>query len=330
MVGEPMRRSVILAAATVTLAAVAITYAVVATRRPAVGGVRLDLRPAQVLFRSNADAGRVASVPLADPGAARVISATACDRFYAAAGTAVCLSIQPGALPTTDAVILGQQGANQFTTETRRIHLAGIPSRARISASGRMVSWTVFVQGDSYNAGGFSTWTGILDARTGYAIINIENIQLYLDGKRYHSPDVNYWGVTFAADDNRFYATVSTKGRTYLVEGDYGKWEARVLRENVECPSLSPDGSRLVFKKRVSTGADNPWRLYVLDLATMRETPLAEPASVDDQAAWLDDRTVMYARPAGSGAVDVWAVAADGSGAPRLLIPDASSPAIVR
>ena len=39
-------------------------------------------------------------------------------------------------------------------------------------------------------------------------------------------------------------------------------------------------------------------RLHVLDLATRPETPLAETAGVDDQAAWLDSDTVAYARPA--------------------------------
>lgn len=206
--------------------------------------------------------------------------------------------------------------------EIRRLHIAGIPSRARVSPSGRMISWTVFVTGDSYNKGGFSTWTGILDNRTGYAITNMEEIPLTKDGRRYFSADVNYWGVTFARDDNRFYATVSTRGRTYLVEGDYGRWQARVLRENAECPSLSPDGRRLVFKKLMPGGA---WRLHGLDLATMEETPLAERAAIDDQAAWLDDRTVMYAK-----GPDVWAVPADGTGSPRLLVANASSPSAVR
>nr|BFE82717.1 hypothetical protein GCM10020093_053180 [Planobispora longispora] len=38
---------------------------------------------------------------------------------------------------------------------------------------------------------------------------------------------------------------------------------------------------------------------------------LAETADVDDQAAWLDPRTVMYAKDG-----DIWAVPADGTGAP--------------
>ena len=66
-----------------------------------------------------------------------------------------------------------------------------------------------------------------------------------------------------------------------------------MLHENVECPSLSPDGTRVAYKRRTGS-ATRPWRLTVLDLATMRETPLAEPRSVDDQAEWLDDDHVLY------------------------------------
>ncbi|WP_292704237.1 hypothetical protein [Microbacterium sp. 69-10] len=52
---------------------------------------------------------------------------------------------------------------------------------------------------------------------------------------------------------------------------------------------------------------------------------MAEDRSVDDQAAWLDDGTLAYAVDDG-----VWSVPSDGTGAPRLLAPGASSPAMVR
>lgn len=323
----PVRRLLVLLAALAVLGGAAAGYAAWAARRdpvPAQAGQTAQagqggaLRPGQLMFRTAA--GRVAGVPLADTSAAPTGSGLACDRFSTGGGTSICLVARPGPVATTHAVIL-----DRSMRETRRIKLAGIPNRARMSQSGRMASWTVFVTGDSYSEGGFSTWTGILDTRTGYAVTNIEDIPLTLNGRRYHAADVNYWGVTFAADDNRFYATVATKGKTYLVEGDYGRWQARTLRENAECPSLSPDGTRLVFKKRVSADPDRMWRLHLLDLATMRETPLAEPASVDDQVVWLDGRTVAYARGG-----DVWSVPADGSGAPAPLVRGASSPVAVR
>ncbi|MFF2921332.1 hypothetical protein ACFVTP_02755 [Streptomyces celluloflavus] len=342
---SPRARIVAVLTATAILATVAVVYTIGAVRRaePVDAPSAFGLDHGRLYFRSTgAGAGRVARLPApaTGPGAAAPVSARTtagagaaqrttggpvCERFYASAGTGLCLQRRPGIPPTSYAVVLDRN-----LRETRRIALTGIPNRARVSASGRMLSWTMFATGDSYATTSFSTRTSILDTRTGYLIKNMEEIQLTLDGRRYHAPDVNYWGVSFARDDNRFYATVSTKGKTYLVEGDMRKWTARTLRENVECPSLSPDNTRLAFKKRVREGATDPWRLYVLDLRTLREHPLAEARSVDDQAAWLDDHTLAYALPGGDGRPsDIWTVPADGGGAPALRVPDASSPARV-
>ncbi|WP_225987081.1 TolB family protein [Streptomyces spectabilis] len=316
--------------AAAVLTTVAVTYTVRAAHEapPTVTTSEFPLDKGQLYFRSTqAGAGQVARLPLGGRGP-RTTGGPTCERFYAAGGTGLCLLRRPGIPPKAYAVVLDGK-----LREKRRIALPGIPNRARVSASGRMLSWTMFTTGDSYSGGGgsFSTRTSILDTRTGYLIKNMEEIPLTLDGRRHHSPDVNYWGVTFARDDNRFYATVSTKGKTYLVRGDLRKWAATALRENVECPSLSPDNTRLAFKKRVRGGTSDPWRLYVLDLRTMRERPLAEHHSVDDQAAWLDNDTLAYALPGREGRKqDVWTVPADGSGRPELRIPGGSSPAAVR
>ncbi|MBS2549542.1 PD40 domain-containing protein [Catenulispora sp. NL8] len=322
------RTRVLILTVTGLMAATAIVGYTVNTRDAAAGTSptgSIDLATADtIVFRDTApgpDFGHIASVPSAHPDATPTVSSTLCDRFYAANNTAICLQ-RGGALPATYATVL-----DHSLHQVRQVKTAGFPNRARVSASGRMVSWTMFVQGDSYLSDDFSTRTAILDTKTGRLIDNVESIPLTLDGKPYQAADVNYWGITFAADDNTFYATVRTAGRTYLVQGDYRAWTARTLRENVECPSLSPDGTRIVFKKRVNASANRPWRLYVLDLRTMVETPLADEHSIDDQAAWLNNNTVMYGRPRQSGGDwDIWAVPADGGGSPRILIPDASSP----
>ncbi|MFC8127540.1 TolB family protein [Streptomyces sp. NPDC057302] len=322
-------RIIAVAAAAAVLATVAVGYTLHAAERaePTSAISEFALDPGHLYFRgTEAGAGRVARTVNASGKGARTTGGPSCERFYAAADTALCLQRRPGIPPTSYALVLDRQ-----LREKRRIALTGIPNRARVSASGRMLSWTMFATGDSYAGSSFSTRTSILDTRTGYLIKNMEEIPLTLDGRRYHSPDVNYWGVTFADDDNRFYATVSTKGKTYLVQGDMKKWAARTLRTNVECPSLSPDNTRLAFKKRVRKGTSQPWRLYVLDLRTMREHPLAETRSVDDQAAWLDDDTLAYALPGEQGRKrDVWTTPADGKGAPNLLVRSGSSPAAVR
>ncbi|MFF4868980.1 hypothetical protein [Streptomyces sp. NPDC000961] len=272
-----------------------------------------------VLYARDTASGRIARVDPSAPGG-RTVGGPSCDRFHAAGPTALCLQRRPGVPARSYAIVLDRK-----LREIRRVALPGIPSRARVSASGNMLSWTMFATGDSYARSSFSTRTSILDLRTGYLVKNMELIPLTLGGRRYHAPDVNYWGVSFAADDNRFYATVSTNGRTHLVEGDVEKWSARALRENVECPSLSPDGTRLAFKKRVSAGPRDPWRLYVYDLRTGREHPVAERRGIDDQALWTDARTLAY----GYGGA-VWSVPADGTGTPRRLAAGASSPAAPR
>ncbi|MGW1405212.1 TolB family protein [Streptomyces sp. NPDC002403] len=334
----PRARIAVVVAAVLLLAGGSVGYVLHAQQRTKGERTEADasfaLTGPALYFRDTAS-GRVARRPMAgDPevrtagartSAARTTGGPACDRFYASRDGALCLRARPGVLPKTYAIVLDRQ-----LREKRRITVPGVPTRARVSASGRMLSWTVFATGDSYATTSFSTRTAILDLRTGYLIKSIENIQLTIDGARYHAPDVNYWGVTFARDDNRFYATVSTRGRTYLVEGNMRDWTAKALRQNVECPSLSPDNTRLAFKKKVSDDAAAPWRLYVLDLRTMRETPLAEQHSVDDQAAWTDDDTLAYALPGGSGrGSDVWTVPADGTGTPRVAVEGGSSPVAV-
>ncbi|QEU95065.1 TolB family protein [Streptomyces kanamyceticus] len=338
-------RIIAVAVAAAVLAGVAVAYTLHASQRAqsADTASEFGLDRGHLYFRSTeAGAGRVARLPAPGEAAARRIGTArtavtsrkpsrttggpSCERFYAAAGTALCLQRRAGIPPKSYAAVL-----DGHLREKRRISLTGIPNRARVSASGRMLSWTMFATGDSYAGSSFSTRTSILDTRTGYLIKNMEEIPLTIEGRRYHAPDVNYWGVTFAEDDNRFYATVSTKGKTYLVRGDMKKWAATALRTNAECPSLSPDNTRIAFKKRVREGTQDPWRLYVLDLRTMRERPLAERRSVDDQAAWLDDGTLAYALPGEDGRKqDIWSTPADGSGKPTLRVRGGSSPAAVR
>lgn len=289
------------------------------------GAVTLTPGP-RLLFRSTADAdrGHLATVDAADPGGARAVSPMTCSRVYAAGGTGLCLRPESG-LTTYQLVVLDSQ-----LKSTREIPLVGLPNRARVSASGQRAAWTVFVTGDSYNGGRFSTRAGTLNLATGDIEGTLEDFAVTVDGKPYQAADLNFWGVTFTKDDNRFYATMSTGSHRYLIEGDSTARTAHTVRDNVECPSLSPDNRRIAYKSAVDGDPAKGWRLSVLDLATGAVTTLAETRSVDDQAAWLDDRTIAYALPREAGHADVWAVPADGSGAPRLLIPDAESPATLK
>jgi hypothetical protein len=316
-------RITIAVAAAVVLAAIAIGYTRLTTEAThhetaehtaPTAGPRL-----QVL--SN---GQLSTVSGDDPDGPRNITALQCDRAYAAAGTVACLS-PVDALTATRLVVLDSD-----LREQRVIPLTGFPNRTRVSASGRMVAWTLFIDGHSYATGGFSTQTGILDTRTGGVVRSLEEFAVTRQGRPYQAADVNFWGVTFTGDDNRFYATMATDGHRYLVEGDLAGRTVRTLADNVECPSLSPDGTRIAFKAARDGDPTRGWRLSVLNLATMRVTPLAETHSVDDQATWLDEDTLAYGLQRSDGINDVWAVPANGTGAPRLLVPGANSPAPLR
>jgi hypothetical protein len=334
---------VILAAVSIALGAL---YATLAKRRvpsgasgaPAASTSALAPPPADlqqrphVVFLSAAPAtwGRVLVADPGVPAAPRYVTDLVCDRVHVAAGHGVCL--------TVDDAILGRYRVDLFDGSFRRVRslpLPGYPSRARVSPDGRYGAFTVFVSGHSYAVTGFSTRTEILDLAAGESFGDLETFRISRGGERLAAPDFNFWGVTFVGESPRFYATLATGGRTYLIEGDVTTRSAVALRENAECPSVSPDGTRVVFKRRLATFANLRWQLTVLDLRTQQETPLAaESSSVDDQAEWLDAEQIVYGIPDRSGRAadspDLWVVRADGTGAPQLFLPDAASPAVVR
>ncbi|KIZ16080.1 TolB family protein [Streptomyces natalensis] len=265
----------------------------------------------------------IAAVPADRPDGPRTVSGVKCLRFHAAAGTGICLQAVHHALDDTyRAVVL-----DSHLRERHHFPVGGVPTRARVSPSGHLVGWTVFVSGDSYATGtNFSTRTAIVDTRTWAIDDNLESFAVTKDGRPYHASDINIWGVTFA-DDNRFYATLATGGQTYLVRGDVSARTLTTLHGNVECPSLSPDGTRIAYKKRVhGASPDAPWRLYVLNLRTMSETPTAERRNIDDQALWANGSTLVYAL-AGDYGSDLWTVPADGSGKAQRLMLSALAPA---
>jgi hypothetical protein len=262
----------------------------------------------------------VASVSATDPAEAVAISDVECVRVYAAGGTGVCLR-QDNAWSYSLVTL------SDSLEEQESFRIQGLPNRARVSASGRMVSWTTFIGGESYNRGGFSTRTGILDTRTGERMMSLEDFDVTVDGRSDNDVDHNFWGVTFADDDNRFFATMSTDGERHLVEGDFAARTLRTVKPNVECPSLSSDGTRIAFKQAIGNDPRRGWRLSVLRLSDLSVTHLAETRSIDDQAAWLSDDTVGYTVRSSDGTPSVWSVPADGSGRPTLVRDDAESPA---
>jgi hypothetical protein len=260
------------------------------------------------------------STSVARPGQQHRASGHTCERLYASASDAICIARARSVLGTYEALLLGPGGQVRH-----RIPLDGVPSRTRVSADGRYGATTTFVSGHSYaKPGSFSTATQLIDMRHGTVIGNLEDFTVSRAGRVVDAADVQFWGVTFARDSDHFYATMATGGRTFLIDAHVGARTGRVIHDNVECPSLSPDGTRIAYKKLVGRKGSN-WRFHVLDLATGQETPLAETRSVDDQLEWLDDDHVLY-----EVGKEIWTVPADGTGTPRVFLAHADSPAVVR
>lgn len=278
-----------------------------------------------VMFRNQIEgegSAHLALVPLTpSANGTRAILPLRCRRLYFAGGRGLCLAEDAGFGTAYEMSVLGADFKVLAT-----LPLIGLPSRTRVSPDGRYGATTVFVAGHSYSNGDFSTETTLFDLASGKKLANLEDLTVLRDGQPFKAVDFNFWGVTFAADGNRFYATLKTGGDTYLVEGDIAARQMRMVHRNVECPSLSPDGTRIAYKKAVAVRRGVVfWRFNVLDLRTMTETPLAEQRSIDDQVEWLDDRSILYGVLS-----DVWVVPADGSGEPRRFLNRASSPVVIR
>lgn len=338
LTGGKLRWGILLAITGLVLAAAGV-YAVSAYQRfeesrtaaPSVGvtaGQPLPDVPF-VLFRNTAAGqgyGNAATVPLSAPGGTRAVSEEACDRVYGTAATVVCLKTNRGLVTAFEAVVLNRDWQQQ-----RAWPVPGIPSRTRISQDGSMIATTVFVTGHSYATAGFSTATEI--SLPSGSSGNLEDFALMVNGERLLVNDRNIWGVTFSpGQSDVFYATAASSGRIWLVRGSLSAKTLTAIHDNVECPSISPDGTRIAYKKNDAGPLTAHWNVALLDLATGKETVLSEKRSVDDQIEWLDNQTLLYglADEATEGDSNIWKLGTDPAAQPSLYIPHAWSPSVVR
>jgi hypothetical protein len=276
---------------------------------------------AKLLFVSmvpDRTSGSLAVAPASDPTSIRAISRLRCERVHYAGGRGICLA-RRGAEESSYAV--AKIFDSRFHVE-RRISMPGIPSRARVSPDGRYGALTMYLPGDEDTDETFSTRTSIVDLETGKTVADLARIPVTKDGKPFSTEDLNFSGVSFANDD-LFYASLGSESSAHLLEGSMRDRTLKVIADNVDSPSLSPDGTRLAFKRTV--GNEGAWRLFVLDLPTKKAVRLAGDDPIDDQAEWLDDDHVVYGNDN-----KLLVVPADGSGEPRLLLPYAFSPAVSR
>ena len=336
---NPRTRRWLLSAVTVLLLGGAVAYGVVAYADYRARSDGFAAEPTAVptlpagpllVFRSThqgSDYGTVASVPLADPSAKRTSTGLACDRVYATHDDLMCLHTDSGTTTKFTATLYGAAG-----DERESWPLPGVPSRTRISADSSLVAQTSFVTGSSYGTSAFSTQTTIA-AINGVDYGALEDFTLLVDGVRVTADDRNFWGVTFAGDGNTFFATAASGGHTWLVRGNLRGRTLVAIKDGAECPSLSPDGARVAYKKNISANpAIKHWTLAVLDFASGIETTLPIDQSVDDQAEWLDDGTLLYglANPAKPGDSTVYRIGIDGASVPAVFLKHAWSPSVVR
>lgn len=288
-------------------------------------------RGARLYFRSAAgdqSFGKLAYVDSSNTALPATVVDLACEVAHASGGRGICLA--------RDTSLLSPFVAKIFDLADHRIlhtiSLAGLPSRTRVARGGRIGATTVFVTGHGYDSVDFSTQTLLVDLDTGATLADVETFEFLANGAPIREADFNVWGVTFLDDGNTFYATLSTQRRHMLVRGDIGARQAHVIHEDVECPSVSPDGTRVAYKRRYLEDGFVRWQLYVLDLKTMQETALGERRSVDDQLEWLDDGRVLYTLidTTGTQGNSVWSISADGSGNAEQFLASASSPALAR
>lgn len=285
----------------------------------------------QFFFRYNgADShyGRLAFAPYERLDQPQFVDNLSCEVAHVAGGRGICLAANRGVF-TTYALKLFDAKTFKIIAE---LPLKGVPSRCRMSIDGKLAALTVFVSGHGYASVSFSTQTLLIEVDNARIIADLEEFKVNRDGQPISNKDFNFWGVTFTPDARHFYATLSTNRQHFLVKGEIANRSVEVIHDNVECPSLSPNASRIAYKKRLMAEGRIFWQLHILDLRTSRETPLSEKRSVDDQLEWLDDDHVLYSLPesetGSSASTNIWLTGADGASDPKLVLKKAYSPSV--
>jgi hypothetical protein len=284
-----------------------------------------------LFFQSASAYGRIGVMQLDNPSEPKVLDTLECERSHFGTTGGLCLVLNRESM---------QPRAWAHFLDTRfqslaRLDLAGLPIRARVSADGRHAASTVFVTGENYASEDFTTRTTLYDLPNRKAIVDLEQFTVERDGKPFSNVDFNYWGVTFRRDSNRFLATLGTGGKRFLVEGDITRRHFRVIADDVECPSLSPDERHVVFKRQRQRATG--WQLWAMNLETRQTWPITEDhQDIDDQVEWLDDGSVLYGMVLGSGlpeqALGLWKSRIDESAGKNreFFLRSAWSPAVIR
>ena len=160
-----------------------------------------------------------------------------------------------------------------------------------MSPNGRIGAMTTFVSGDSYTSPG-----AVLDPHDAHrpraaaaTIADLEKFTVTKDGERIHSPGLQLLGRDVRARQRRVLRDAGHGRRTTTsCTAASARAPMEVIHDNVECPSLSPDGTRIAYKRRDG----KPWHLAPARPRprTGADAAVAERRPIDDQAEWLDNR----------------------------------------
>lgn len=260
-----------------------------------------------------------------------------CERLHVAAGVGICVSQQESfGFPTFTSRFLD---ATDTGLQEVRSYPSPQPSRARVSPAGTLVSTTAFVSGSSYaDVGSDAETLAVVDeVESSINLRGLVEFEIVSPDEKYEGVVGQYWGVSFVDEDN-FWVTGFFGDGPEVFEGSMSRGVLTPSGLIGSCPSVSPDGSTLVYKQ--ARADDEGFDLVAVDLASGDSWQLGETRSVDDQVEWLDDDTILYALHAdlseeGDASVaqpqfDIWLLDVAPGSEPTLFLPAADSPAAIR
>lgn len=256
-----------------------------------------------------------------------------CERVHLAAANGLCLAVD-------DTVLVPAWRTEFFDASDDRLvelrsYASPRPSRARVSPDGSVISTTGFVSGQGYADIGSGTETVVtIDSFDGSnLLVSMAQFEVLGDDPSLNAEARQFWGVSFV-DSTDFWVTGWFGDGPEILRGDSSRRTLETFGWDGSCPSVSPDGSTLVFKE---TQPDESFLLVAVDIATGRRWRLGEQRAVDDQVEWLDNDTLLYAmHTEGSDGTDaqpqfdIWSVDVAPGSTPELFLPAASSPAVAR